>query len=188
MLAVPAIVIAEALGGSTGASGTTSNVAAATRQCQTTLAAADQTLTNGQDVARQVRVHAGLMNQMQPSNGYMPQMKTMGRASLTAGALASGKYDDALANYQPLSADCLSNTASPQVCKARVTAANDVFSHASNVVTELKQHTAIMDEWDSGQLTADQAHDQGQPSLDAGVAEANTLDQSVGKYQAAGSC
>ena len=126
------------------------------------------------------------MNQMQPSNGYMPQMKTMGRASLTAGALASGKYDDALANYQPLSAGCLSNTASPQVCKARVTAANDVFGHASNVVTDLKQHTAIMDAWDSGQLTADQAHDQGQPSLDAGIAEANALDQSVGQYQAAG--
>jgi hypothetical protein len=188
VLAVPVFFVVEAFTGGPGASGTTSNVSAATRQCQTALTAADQTLANGQEVARQVRVHAGLMNQMQPSNGYMPQMKTMGRASLTAGALASGKYDDALANYQPLSAGCLSNTASPQVCKARVTAANDVFSHASNVVTNLKQHTAIMDEWDSGQLTADQAHDQGQPSLDAGIAEANALDQSVGQYQAAGKC
>ena len=189
VLAVPVFFVAEAFtGGSTGASGTTSNLAAATRQCQTALTAADQTLANAQEVAHQVRVHAGLMNQMQPSNGYMPQMKTMGRASLTAGALASGKYDDGLANYQPLSAGCLSNTASPQVCKARATAANDMFGHASNVVTDLKQHTAIMDAWDSGQLTADQAHDQGQPSLDAAVAESNALDQSVGQYQAAGKC
>ena len=188
VLAVPVFFLVEAFTGGPGASGNTSNVAAATRQCQTALTAADQTLANGQEVARQVRVHAGLMNQMQPNNGYMPQMKTMGRASLTAGALASGKYDDALANYQPLSAGCLSNTALPQVCKARVTAANDMFGHASNVVTDLKQHTAIMDAWDSGQLTADQAHDQGQPSLDAGIAEANALDQSVGQYQAAGKC
>ena len=43
-----------------------------------------------------------------------------------------------------------------------------------------------MDQWDSGQLNADQAHDQGQPSLDAGAVEANALDQSAGKYQAAG--
>ena len=189
VLAVPAFFVAEALTADTGASGAaTTNVAAANRQCQTALAAADQALTDGQEVAHQVRVHAGLMNQMQPSNGYMPQMKTMGRASLTAGALASGKYDDALANYQPLSAGCLSDTASPQVCKTRVTAANDIFGHASNVVTALKQHTAIMDQWDSGQLTADQAHDLGQPSLDTGVAEANALDQSAGKYQAAGRC
>ena len=188
---MPIYFLAEALipgTTSAGTSGSTSTVAAATRQCQTALAAADQTLTNGQEVVRQLRVHAGLMNQMQPSNGYMPQMKTMGRASLTAGALASGKYEAALANYQPQSANCLSNTASPQVCKARVTAANDVFGHTSNVVTDLRQHTAIMDQWDSGQLTADQAHDQGQPSLDAGVAESNTLDQSVGKYQSAGQC
>ncbi|HXZ70011.1 MAG TPA: serine/threonine-protein kinase [Streptosporangiaceae bacterium] len=187
VLAVPIFFLVAAFTGGSGASGT-SNVAAATRQCQGALTAADQTLANGQEVARQVRVHAGLMNQMQPSNGYMPQMKTMGRASLTAGALASGKYDDALANYQPLSAGCLSNTASPQVCKARVTAANDMFGHASNLVTDLKQHTAVMDAWDSGQLTADQAHDQGMPSLDAGVAEATALDQSVGQYQAAGKC
>ena len=191
VLAVPIYFLAEALipgTTSAGTSGSTSTVAAATRQCQTALAAADQTLTNGQELVRQLRVHAGLMNQMQPSNGYMPQMKTMGRASLTAGALASGKYEAALANYQPQSANCLSTTASPQVCKARVTAANDVFGHTSNVVTDLRQHTAIMDQWDSGQLTADQAHDQGQPSLDAGVAESNTVDQSVGKYQSAGQC
>jgi hypothetical protein len=128
------------------------------------------------------------MNQMQPGNGYAPQMRYLGRPSLTAGALAAGKYEDKLAVYRPLSAGCLSNGASTQACKARVAAGDEVLGHASNVVTALKQHTAIMDQWDSGQLTADQAHDLGQPSLDTGLTEADALDQSIHNYQAAGTC
>jgi serine/threonine protein kinase len=192
-VAVPAFFIAQTVTSGTSdltgaSSAATTTVAAATRQCQTALAAADQTLPDGQEVARQLRVHAGFMNQMQPGNGYAPQMRYLGRPSLTAGALAAGKYEDKLAVYRPLSAGCLSNGVSTQICKARVAAGDEALGHASNVVTALKQHTAIMDKWDSGQLTADQAHDLGQPSLDTGLAEANALDRSIHSYQLAGTC
>ncbi|MGZ4664724.1 MAG: protein kinase domain-containing protein [Frankiaceae bacterium] len=184
-VAVPAFVIVQAV---TGSGPGTANVAAATRQCQSALAAADQTLPDGQEVAHQLRVHAGFMNQMQPANGYAPQVRYLGRPSLTAGALAAGKYEDKLAGYKTLSTGCLSSVTSPQPCKARVAAADQAFGHVSNVVTALQQHTAIMDQWDSGQLTADQAHDLGQPSLNTGLAEANALDQSARTYQTAGTC
>jgi hypothetical protein len=187
-LAVATIFVVQIVTNSTDH--TTSDTAtAATRQCRTALAAAGQTLDHGTQVAKQLRIHAGLMNQMQSGNGYMPQMKYTGRSSLTAGATAAAEYEDRLAIYEPLSAKCVSNAATTQACKARVTAGNQALLHASSVVTALKRHTAVMDRWDSGQLTADQAHDQGRPSLDAGLTEAGALDQSMRNYrQPTGTC
>ena len=166
-----------------GKPNTTNNTATATGECRSALTAADPTLNYGTQVATQLRNHAGLMNQMQPGNGYMPQVKYTGRSSLTAGAAAAAKYQDRLVAYQPLAAKCDSNGAAPQACKARVAAANQAVEHTTNVVTALKQHTAIMDQWDAGKLTADQAHHLGGPSLHTGLTEANALNQATRNYQ-----
>jgi serine/threonine protein kinase len=163
---------------------TTSDTAAvaATRQCRSALAAADQTLVYGAQVATQIRAHAGIMKSM-------PQMISMGRASLIAGATAAAKYEDKLAVYGSLSEKCVSTGASIPACKAHVAAANQALGHASNVETALNQHTAVMTRWDAGQLTADQAYHLGRPSLSTGLTEANALDQSTRNYrQSTGNC
>ncbi|MGZ6869667.1 MAG: serine/threonine-protein kinase, partial [Frankiaceae bacterium] len=181
VLAIPTVLIAENV--SSGSSGDNA-VATATRQCGTAFASADQTLPKGLDVATQLRLHAGIMAQMGGANSVVA-----GRPALTAGAAAAAAYQDKLAVYIPLAAECASNGASTRACKARIVVANQALEHASNVVTAIMQHTAIMNQWDSGQLTADQAHMQGKPSLDTGLAEANALDQSERGYQQqAGNC
>jgi len=135
-------------------------------------------------VATQLRLHAGIMVQMGGANSIVA-----GRPALTAGATAAALYQDRLAAYKPLAAECTQNGAATQACKTRIAVANQAVAHADNVVTALMQHTAIMNQWDSGQLTADQAHMQGKPSLDTGLAESDALDQSVRDYQQqAGSC
>ena len=112
-----------------------------------------------------------------------------GRPALTAGAAARAVYQDRAASYKPLAAECAKNGAATPACKARIAVADQAMGHADNVVNALMQHTAIMNQWDSGQLTAEQAHMQGKPSQDAGLAEANALDQSVHDYQQqAGNC
>jgi len=88
-----------------------------------------------------------------------------------------------------LSEKCVSTGASIPACKAHVAAANQALGHASNVETALNQHTAVMTRWDAGQLTADQAHHLGRPSLSTGLTEANALDQSTRNYrQSTGNC
>ena len=166
-----------------GGSNSSATVAAATQQCRAAYASADQALPKGQDVANQLRVHAGIM-QMGDASSIVA-----GRPALTAGAAAAAVYQDRAASYKPLAAECAKNGAATQACKARVAGADQAVKHADNVVTDLMQHTAIMNRWDSGQLTAEEAHMQGKPSLDAGLAEANALDQSVHDYQQqAGNC
>jgi serine/threonine protein kinase len=160
----------------TTSSNTAAAAAAATSQCRSALAAADQTLNYGAKMATQIRAHAGIMKSM-------PQMISMGRSSLIAGAAAAAKYEYRLAAYGPLSEKCVSNRALIPACKARVAAANQALGHASNVETALNQHTAIMTRWDSGQLTTDQAHHLGRPSQDTGLTEAAALDQSTRNYR-----
>jgi hypothetical protein len=181
VLTIPTVLIAENV--SSDSSGNNA-VATATRQCRTAFASADQTLPKGQDVATQLRLHAGIMAQMGGANSIVT-----GRPALTAGAAAAAVYQDKLAVYTPLAAECASNGASTPACKARIVVANQALEHASSVVTAIMQHTAVMNQWDSGQLTAEQAHMQGKPSLDTGLAEVNALDQSLRDYQQqAGNC
>jgi serine/threonine protein kinase len=174
-LAVAAFFIART-GSNTPRTTSSNTAAAATPQCRSALAAADQTLNYGAQMATQIRAHAGIMKSM-------PQMISMGRSSLIAGAAAAAKYEDRLAAYGPLSEKCVSNRALIPACKARVAAANQALGHASNVETALNQHTAIMTRWDSGQLTTDQAHHLGRPSQDTGLTEAAALDQSTRNYR-----
>ena len=179
LIAVSTVFIAQNV-----SSGSSTAVAAATRQCRTAYASADQTLPKGQDVATQLRLHAGIMAQMGGANSIVA-----GRPALTTGATAAAQYEDRLADYKPLAADCAQNSAATQACKTRISVADQAVGHADKVVTALMQHTAIMNQWDSGQLTADQAHMQGKPSLDTGLAESDALDQSVRDYQQqAGNC
>ena len=127
--------------------------------------------------------HAGIMKMGGASS------IVAGRPALTAGAAAAAVYQDRAAGYKPLAAECAKNDAATPACKARIAVADQAVGHADNVVNALMQHTAIMNQWDSGQLTAEQAHMQGKPSQDAGLAEANALDQSVHDYQQqAGNC
>ena len=154
---------------------------AATRQCQTAFASADQTLPKGQDVATQLRVHAGIMDQMGGANSVVA-----GRPALTARRRRGSRLPGQTRCLQTAWLRNARRTArSTRACKARIAVADQALGHASNVVTALMQHTAIMNQWDSGQLTADQAHMQGKPSLDTGLAEANALDQSDTRLSAA---
>ena len=180
LLAAAGVLVAKNVSGDSSSS---PPVAPATQQCRAAYASADQALPKGQDVATQLRVHAGIMK-MGGAGSIVA-----GRPALTAGAAAAAIYQDSAAGYKPLAAECMKNGAATQACKARIADADQAVGDADNVVNALMQHTAIMNQWDSGQLTAEQAHMQGKPSQDAGLAEANALDQSVHDYQQqAGNC